>query len=127
MTLPPMIDTPATARLGSMGSRITRKTFARRGVRVPITCTGAMSGEAKLVVSSKDARRLHLTRRTLATEDAQCYGAHSLKVTLKPSKSVAKRLARKGGPKRVRMTLTVRMRDFGRAPQTLRKAVTLKR
>ncbi len=31
------------------------------------------------------------------------------------------------GPSQVKLTLTVQMRDFGRAPQELRRTVTLQR
>ena len=48
-------------------------------------------------------------------------------MSLKPSSSLAKALARKGGPKSVKLTLDVQMRVFGKAPQTLKKTITLKR
>ena len=76
-------------RLGSVASRITRATFARRGVAVPISCTGAMDGSAKLTVSSRRASSSSSPRATLASEDAKCWGPHSIKVTLKPSSSLA--------------------------------------
>ena len=125
--MPPMIDTPASASLGRIAARITSATFAKRGVRVPIACTGAMDGTAKLTVASSVARRLKLPSKTLAREDVRCYGPHSIKVGLKPSSALARALARKGGPSRVRLTLTVQMRDFGRPPQNLRDTITLRR
>ena len=54
--MPAMIDFPATFRLGTTSSKVTRATFARRGVTVPVACTGAMDGSAKLTVSSADKR-----------------------------------------------------------------------
>ena len=86
-----------------------------------------MDGSAKLTVTSKVAKQLKLAKRTLASSDATCYGPHTIKVALKPSSSLAKALARKGGPKSVKLTLSVEMRVFGKAPQTLKKTITLKR
>ena len=37
--------------------RISRARFARRGLSVPVTCTGAMTGSATLTVSASDARQ----------------------------------------------------------------------
>jgi hypothetical protein len=125
--LPPMIVTPASAKLGTLSARIRRATFAKRGVVVPIACTGAMDGTAKLTVASSVAAKLKLSRATLVSQDVKCWGPHSIKVSLKPSSALAKQLARKGGPKSVKLTLTVQMRDFGRAPQLLERTITLKR
>ncbi len=125
--LPPMIDTPASYRLGNVTSRIRATTFGRRGLSVPVACTGAMTGSAKLTVSSRDARRLKLARRTLDTSDVQCWGPHSVRVTLKPSSSLARRLTARGGPRSVRLTLSVQMRDWGKPVQTERKTITLRR
>jgi|GEM_PF-763677 len=124
---PASFDTPATFRLGSVGSRISRKTLTSRGVRVPVRCTGAMNGTAKLTVSTRDRKRLKLKRRTIDAEDVTCWGPHTARVTLKPSAAIRKALARKGGPKRVKLTLTVQMRTFGRPVTTSRKTVTLRR
>jgi glucose/arabinose dehydrogenase/PKD repeat protein len=126
-TLPAMIDTPASFRLMRVTSRITRKTFARRGVRVPVACTGAMDGSAKLTVSNATRKRLKLRRRTLDSTDVRCWGPHTARVSLKPSSSIARKLARKGGPKRVKMTVAIQMRDWGKPATTVRKTITLKR
>ncbi|MDA0159761.1 DUF1080 domain-containing protein [Solirubrobacter ginsenosidimutans] len=126
-TLPVMAASTATAKFGTISSKITRATFAKKGVAVPISCTGAMDGSATLTVSSAVAKQLKLAKTTLASADAKCYGPHSIKVSLKPSSSLARALARKGGPKSVKLTLSVQMRVFGKAPQTLRKTITLKR
>jgi PKD repeat protein/glucose/arabinose dehydrogenase/type 1 glutamine amidotransferase len=125
--LPPMIESPATAKFGTVSARISRATFAKTGVAVPISCTGAMDGSAKLTVASSVAKQLKLAKTTLASQNVRCWGPHSIKVSLKPSSALAKQLARKGGPKSVKLTLDVQMRVFGRAPQTLRKTITLKR
>jgi hypothetical protein len=126
-TLPPMAVSPATATFGTVSSKISRATFAKKGVTVAISCTGAMDGSATLTVSKAVAKQLKLARTTLASTDAKCYGPHSIKVSLKPSSSLAKALARKGGPKSVQLTLNVQMRVFGKAPQTLTKTITLRR
>ena len=125
--MPAMIDFPATFRLGTVTSKITRATFARRGVTVPVACTGAMDGSLKLTVSSATKRQLRLSSATLDSGDARCYGPHTVKVTLKPSSALAKSLARKGGPKSVKLTLAVQMRDWGKPASTVRRTITLKR
>jgi 3-keto-disaccharide hydrolase len=125
--IPPMTQPTATAKLGTFASKIKRATFAKRGIVVPIACTGAMDGSAKLTVAASVAKRLKLGRTTLASSDAKCWGPHSIKVSLKPSSSLAKALARKGGPKSVKLALNVQMRVFGKAPQTLKKTITLTR
>ena len=48
-------------------------------------------------------------------------------VTLKPSSAIAKRLAAKGGPKSVKLTLSVQMRDWGKPATTTKKTITLRR
>ncbi|RKQ87552.1 glucose/sorbosone dehydrogenase [Solirubrobacter pauli] len=125
--LPPMIDTPATYRLGSVTSRVTRATFAKRGVKIPVACTGAMDGSAKLTVSSATRKRLKLKRTTIDSESVKCWGPHSVQVTLKPSSTIAKALARKGGPKSVKLTVSVQMRDWGKPATTRTKTITLRR
>ncbi|MBE2315412.1 ThuA domain-containing protein [Solirubrobacter sp. CPCC 204708] len=125
--LPPMIDSPATYRLGSLSSRVTRTSFTKRGLKVPISCTGAMDGTVKLTVSSRDRKRLKLKSATLKSTDVRCWGPHRVTVTLKPSSAIAKRLAAKGGPKRVKLTLSVQMRDWGKPAATTRRTITLQR
>jgi hypothetical protein len=125
--LPAFIETPASYRLGNVTSRMRAKTLARRGLSVPVACTGAMTGSAKLTVSSRDARRLKLGRRTLDAGDVRCWGPHTARVTLKPSKALARKLARRGGPRNVKMTLAVQMRDWGKPATTQKKTITLKR
>jgi glucose/arabinose dehydrogenase/type 1 glutamine amidotransferase len=126
-TIPPMAQPTATAKLGTVSSKVARATFAKKGVAVPIACTGAMDGSAKLTVASSVAKQLKLSTTTLAKQDVKCYGPHRVSVKLKPSKAMARALARKGGSKSVKVTLTVQMRVFGKAPQTLKKTITLKR
>ena len=123
--LPPMIDTPATYRLGSVTARLTATRLAKKGLKVPVTCTGAMSGTAKLTVSSATARKLKLGRRTLKSTSVRCWGAHTATVTLKPSKSLGRKLAKGKGS--VKLQLAVRMLDFGKPAQTITKTITLRR
>jgi hypothetical protein len=124
--LPAMIDTPASYRLGSLPTRITRATFARRGLSVPVVCTGAMTGSAKLTVTSSTARKLRLARTTLDSSDVRCYGPHTAKVTLKPSAALARQLARKGGPRTIKLALAVQMHDWGKPTQASRRSITLR-
>ena len=86
-----------------------------------------MTGSATLTLSKADAKRLKLSRRTIDAEDVQCWGAHTARVTLKPSSAIAKRLAAKGGPKSVKLTLSVQMRDWGKPATTTKKTITLRR
>jgi PKD repeat protein/type 1 glutamine amidotransferase/glucose/arabinose dehydrogenase len=123
--IPPIVDTPATAKLGGVAGRISARRFAKRGITVPVQCTGAMSGTAKLTVSRAVARKLGLSSRTLKSRSVRCYGAHTAKVTLKPSKAVARKLARGKGA--IRLRLSVRMLDFGRPAQTISKTITVRR
>jgi hypothetical protein len=125
--LPPMIDTPASFRLGSVSSRISRATFAKRGLAVPVSCTGAMDGSARLTISSAARKQLKLRSATLDSSDVRCWGPHTAQVTLKPSSAIARALASKGGPASVKMTVAVQMRDWGKPATTLSKTVTLKR
>jgi glucose/arabinose dehydrogenase/type 1 glutamine amidotransferase len=122
--IPPMVDTPATYKLGSVAKRVTAKRFAKRGIKVPVTCTGAMSGTAKLTVSDAAARKLKLGSRTIRSRDVRCYGAHTATVTLKPSKSVARKLAKGKGS--IKLQLSVRMLDFGSPAKTTTKTITLR-
>jgi hypothetical protein len=124
---PPFLVTPASYSLGKIGKRISVKTFARRGVRVPVECTGAMTGTAKVTVSRKNARRLHLGRRTLDSDDVRCWGPHNVRVSLKPSKSLARKLKAHRGPRRVKLSITIQMRDWGKPATTVHRTVTLKR
>ena len=125
--MPPMIDTPASYRLGKLSKRLSAKTFARRGLRVPVSCTGAMTGSAKLTVSRATMRKLKLSRTTLDSSDVQCYGPHTVRVTLKPSSALARSLARRGGPSSIKLTLSVQMRDWGKPATTTRRTITLRR
>jgi hypothetical protein len=125
MQLPPMITSPTSAGLGTVSARISRATLAKRGIIV--ACTGGMDGTAELTVASPVAKRLKLSRTTLSSQSVKCWGPHSVKVSLKPSSALARALVRKGGPKSVKLTLSVKMRAFGRAPQQFKKTITLKR
>ena len=108
-------------------SKLKRATFARRGLTVPVTCTGAMDGSVRLTVSSATKRKLRLSSATLDSSDARCYGPHTIKVTMKPSSALAKALARKGGPRSVKLSLAVQMRDWGKPATTVKRTITLKR
>ena len=123
-------DRHARRRTASARCRraVTRATFNRRGITVPVACTGAMTGSAKLTVSSArpQAAQARAARRSTA-EDVKCWGPHTARVTLKPSSAIAKALARKGGPKSVKLTLSVQMRDWGKPATTTKKTITLRR
>ena len=125
---PPLIDTPASYRLGSLPGRLRAKRLARRGLKVPVACTGAMTGSARLTVSRATARRLGLGKRTLARRSVRCWGAHTATVRLKPSKALARKLlGGRNGPRTVKLKLTVQMLDFGKPAQTTTRTITLRR
>ena len=127
-TVPPASDdTPATFRVRGLPRRISAKRLAKRGLSVPVRCTGAMSGEATLRVSKAKARRLGLRSRKLAERDVRCYGEHTATVRLKPGKAALRKL-RKGaaGDKRVQLKVTVKMEDLGKPAQTANATVTLR-
>jgi PKD repeat protein len=125
--MPPMINTPATYRLGTVASKLSVNTFRKRGLKVPVQCTGAMTGTVKLTISSKDAKKLKLASRTIKSSDVRCWGQHTATVTLKPSSTIAKRLRAKRAPKRVKLSLAVTMHDFGAPSTTTRKTITLRK
>jgi glucose/arabinose dehydrogenase/type 1 glutamine amidotransferase len=122
--VPPMVDTPARFTLRKLPSRISAKQFAQRGIKVPVRCTGAMSGTAKLTVSRATARKLDLGSRTIGSREVRCWGAHTATVTLKPSKSVARKLRDASGS--IRLRLAVRMQDLGQPARTATKTITLR-
>ncbi|HEX7223720.1 MAG TPA: family 16 glycoside hydrolase, partial [Candidatus Limnocylindrales bacterium] len=109
--VPPMTDTPASAALGEMGSRVRSARFGKRGITVPVACTGAMEGTAKLVLGKRAARTLKVGKRTVKATTVRCYGAHTAKVRLKPSKSLKRKLdawrKRETGPRSLKLTVTV--------------------
>ena len=120
-------DTAATFRIAGLPRRMSAKRFARRGLSVPIRCTGAMSGEVTLRVSKATARKLKLGARTLAERNVRCYGEHTVTVRLKANKA-ARRKLRKGaaGSKSVKLRVAVAMEDLGRPAQTSSRTVTLR-
>jgi hypothetical protein len=126
--VPPITDTPATYRLGSVTKRLGAGALAKRGLKVRVACTGAMRGSASLTVSGSTRRKLRLSTRTLAGRTVRCFGAHTATVVLKPSKALARRLtAGRRSVRSVRLTLTVRMADFGQPARTVKRTITLRR
>jgi hypothetical protein len=67
----------------------------------------------------------------VATAVVRCFGAHTAKVTLKPSKALKRKLAawrkRNTGPSSLKLTVTVKMTDLGHPTQTLKQGVTVRR
>jgi hypothetical protein len=124
-----MTDTPASAAFGELASRVRSKRFGKRGLTVRVACTGAMEGTATLKLSKRSARSLELGKRTVKAGAVRCYGAHTAKVKLKPSKSLKRKLAawrkRGSGASSLKLTLTVKMTDLGQPTQTLKKRITI--
>jgi PKD repeat protein/glucose/arabinose dehydrogenase/type 1 glutamine amidotransferase len=127
--VPPMTDTPATAAFGDVASRIGAKRFGKRGLTVRVACTGAMEGTATLKLSKRSARSLKAGKRKVKAGEVRCYGAHTAKLRLKPSKALKRKLAawRKRGSGSLKLTLTVKITDLGQPTQTLKKTITIVR
>jgi hypothetical protein len=118
-----MVDTPATYSLGSVAKQLKAASFARKGLKVRVECTGGLSGTAKLTVSGKAAKQLGT--RTLASRRVACFGAESTSTTLKVSKKVAKKLRK--AKKAIKVTLSVTMGEPGQKASSTTRTFTLKR
>jgi len=99
--------------------------FAKRGLRIKVTCEDTMQGAAALTVSRATARKLKLKSRTLARRSISCTGAGNKTITLKPSRKVARALKR--SHRAVHATLKVRLRAPGMLSRTRTRALTLRR
>ena len=80
------------------------RAFARRGLRVKVTCVRSGAGRARLTVTRASARRLALRSRTVASRQLRCRAGRDVSVRLKPSRRTARRLA---GARTLRLTLRV--------------------
>ena len=126
--MPPAIDTPAAFRLGRLA------VADRREAVRPLRPAGARdvhrgddAATATLRVSAATARKLKLGRRTVASRGVRCYGAHTATVTLKPSKSLRKKLVKGArGSRSVRLTLAVQMADIPKPATSTRETVVLR-
>jgi len=67
-------------------SKTTVAKFAKSGLKLRATCTGAMNGTATVTVSSKDRKALKLKSATLAKATVKCK-AGVTSITLKPTKA----------------------------------------
>ena len=103
----------------------TLSAFSSRGLSVRVTCTEAMSGTAKVTVSSSTRKALKLKSSTLATGAVRCIGAGSQEVVLKATKAVRRALA--ASKRSVKATLTVRLRSAGEPATQSTRTLTLKR
>ena len=99
--------------------------FAKSGLSVKVTATEAMSGSAKLLVSSKVAKALGLKSTTLATAKVTFTNAGSKSVKFKVSSKVKKALAKAKGS--VKVTLSVSLKAQGEATKNSTPRVTLTR
>jgi PKD repeat protein/type 1 glutamine amidotransferase/glucose/arabinose dehydrogenase len=115
---------PPTFSLAQL-ARTSKARFAKRGLRVSVTCTDAMAGAATLTVSSATKRKLGLKSRTLARRTIRCADAGKKTVTLKPSKQVGRVLRR--AHRSVKATLRVRLAAVGDPAKTRTRGLTLRR
>ena len=91
--------------------------FAKSGLAVKVTATDAMTGTAKLVVTSKVAKALGLKSTTLASVKVSFTSAGSKSIRFKASKTVKKALAKAKGS--VKVSLSVSLKAQGRGDQEL--------
>jgi hypothetical protein len=129
-TPPPGADQPAPkpepwAALSAVRrSQSTVGAFRRGKLSVTVSCASVEKGTLRLTVSRKVAKKLKLKSRTLASAAVTCEGAETT-VTLKPSSTVKRKLARKrGGSIRASLSLKLTGPD-GTASDTA--TVTLRR
>jgi hypothetical protein len=125
---PPAQPDRAAFGLRSFQRRLSLGRFTSRGLRVRVGCTDRMQGQAHLRVSRAWARRLGSKTRTIASRQLRCSAGKVTSVTVKPSRSMQRKLRRydrrHGRP--VPATLQVRMKaSFEDAIQTQRR-VTLR-
>ena len=107
-------------------------TFARRGLRLSVTCDATGAGRAALKVTRSARRRLGLRSTTLAARTVRCAAGQSVTVRLKPSRTTARRLRaglrRRRAVKRVNFVLELRMRPVGGdRVQVLQRRMSLRR
>jgi type 1 glutamine amidotransferase/regulation of enolase protein 1 (concanavalin A-like superfamily) len=114
---------PATYRLSGAVSRVTKGRFGRSGLRLGLSSSAAASGTARVLVSEREARRLGLGRRVLASRAVRFTRAGSQTLRLKPGRALARRLGRARGA--VPMTLEIRLRDAGGKATTITRRITL--
>lgn len=105
-------------------SQSTLKAFRKGKLTISLSCQAVEGGTLRLTVSRKVAKRLKLKSRTLAQAEVLCEGAVA-EVTLKPGKTVRRKLAGKKG-RAVKATLSVRLGgDAGSATDSAK--LTLRR
>jgi hypothetical protein len=88
----PAADPPPSVRV-SIATRIARGRFARRGVVARVRCSESCTVSAVLRVDARTAKRLDLPRR-LARATGTLASAGSVRVRVKPTASVRRRLTR---------------------------------
>jgi hypothetical protein len=120
---PPAADEPASFSLRKVAKRMPLARFARRGLTVRLTTTGAMAGTARLVVARRTARRLGLKSRVVATRPVRLTAAGPLTVRLRPGRATARLL--RGSKRTLTATLEVRLRGAGGKAQTITNRVAL--
>ena len=106
-------------------SKTTVAGFAKNGLVIRVTCTAAMSGPVTVTVDSKTKKALKLKSATLAKGTLKCTGPGVKSLTLKPSASVKRALAKV--KKSVKVTLTVTLKASGYPAQKRTLKVTLAR
>ena len=104
VTTAPVVDAPPVVRV-SLVSRVARERFLRRGVVASVRCSESCTVSAVLTIDARTAKRLKLPRR-LARATGTLTRAGTVRVTVKPSASVRRRLRRVDGTVRTTLTTT---------------------
>jgi hypothetical protein len=78
--------------------------FGKRGVKVTLTCATGGSGKLSVRVSKRVAKRLGVSRRSLASGKVTCVAGKAVQYRVKPTKSVRKALRAKR-PAALKLTL----------------------
>jgi hypothetical protein len=121
---PPAETSPPSFSLAKL-AKTSLAGLGRQGLKVTVTCTGAMQGTAALKVTSAMMRKLKLKSTTLASTSVLCAGAGSKTVTLKPSSKVAKALRKSS--RAVKTTVELRLKAIGQPTKIVRKSLTLRK
>lgn len=95
----PKNPTATTARTSASVKRL-----RDHGIRMTLKCRTTANAAVTVTVSKATAKRLRLARRTIATKRVRCVGGRTVSAQVRPTRSVATRLAR---AKRVQATVTV--------------------
>ena len=117
------IDAPPVLRV-SLTARVARERFLSRGVVASVQCSESCTVSSVLTLDTKTAKRLKLPRR-LARATGSMTRAGTMRVTVKPSATVRRRLTRV--KRTVNATLTTTAIDSAGHARTVTRRLRLSR